>query len=248
MTKSNFEMDLQTMITKAILLLIFTFSFSVKADIVDTPRFKVSGVVVVWAGDHLGNTMVSDLIIGGIDLLPQNPLPIVVGSLSSVPGLPLGETQVGYLDLTDAFAELNNTQSKTASLWQSSFLVASNTAFTIKAQLLSDGDSTNINADSIYRTLFVGRTGVEGDTKFGSAAQYPHSRNTDQAGVQNNGYLSNLTMQRTVFSGDRKTASADGTIAEQSVRFTSIYNTKESANSSEISSYVANVLYTVSIP
>lgn len=239
--------------------------------VVDRPAFSVGGVVIVWGGDGAGNARVNDFIIAAsdgssLDLIGSDVTPVVTGSLDSfstvsaaslaVSGQTLNDQgTIGVLDAGDSFAEFSPSETVTTRLdrLSSSFYVASNTAFSIKAIATLDtvNSSSQANLNDIYRTMTVRQSGTdaEGTLSYGSSSQYPHSDDSPLGGVINNGFLNTLSTEKLVFQGDRATAIDSGTIADQSVRFTNTYE-MASGDGFEVGTkkITANVVYTVAIP
>lgn len=245
---------------------------------IDRPHFKVDGVAIVWAADA-GQTapIVSDFVIGqngsNTDLISSDVHTVVTGSLDPldesfpdgagatlrvqrVQGGPNQTTRQGDRftssdDVLNPFGLRANTDVRTIrSDILSSFYVASNTAFNIDVVSSSVGDPADLNL--IRLRMRLTRTGTDGGLSFGSAAQLPHSGNTDRSGVQWGGYrrLSTLTAGRDIFRGNRKTAASAGSIADQSVRFDLDYrwNTGNIDLSDGTFDVAADVVYTVYIP
>ncbi|MEO1304809.1 MAG: hypothetical protein AAFV37_07530 [Pseudomonadota bacterium] len=245
---------------------------------IDRPHFKVDGVAIVWAADA-GQTapIVSDFVIGqngsNTDLISSDVHTVVTGSLDPldesfpdgagatlrvqrVQGGPNQTTRQGDRftssdDVLNPFGLRANTDVRTIrSDILSSFYVASNTPFNIDVVSSSVGDPADLNL--IRLRMRLTRTGTDGGLSFGSAAQLPHTGNTDRSGVQWGGYrrLSTLTAGRDIFRGNRKTAASAGSIADQSVRFDLDYrwNTGNIDLSDGTFDVAADVVYTVYIP
>lgn len=238
-----------------------------QASIVDTPVFTVTGVVIVWGGDGSGNASVGDFIVnsgsGSLDLINAGVQPVITGTLTSALVSPSSDLSVsgqtlddqgvvGELDVGDSYSSFSPNEQVTTSIgkFQSSFYVASNTAFTIRAKATLDTATSSAGASlsDVYRTLVIDRFGTDGGLSYGLSSQFPHSGNTSTSGVLNNGFLHGLTSETMVFQGDRSTAVGSGTIADQSVRFTNIYEIAAGGFEVDKSSLVANVVYTVAIP
>jgi len=264
MLKQNFK--------KAVLISAMAASFglstSSNASIIDTPVFQVLGAVIVWGGDNSGtNGSVRDFIIdtagGNVDLIAGNVIPVMTGTLNSyapavdgIAGLSVTNQTLtdansnGVIDAGDSFSAFAPSETLGNSLddQKSSFYVASNTAFTIKATAVNHVDSTGSLAD-ITRTMTVKQQSANGDTvAFGSASQLPNTGGA-AAGITANGTLNALSTETVVFTGDQRTANAAGTIAEQSVEFT---NTYALANGVDLTNgtglLAATVTYTIAIP
>ncbi len=238
-----------------------------QASIIDRPVFKIPGVVIVWGGDGTGNASVGDFIInsgaGSLDLVNGSVQPVITGTLTSalasttanlsVSGQTLDDQGVtGVLDVGDSYSAFspNETVSTSVSKFQSSFYVASNSAFTIRAQATLDTaeSSSNASLGDVYRSLAIQRFGTDGGLSYGSASRFPHSGDSATSGVVNNGFLNSLINEKLVFEGDRSTAVAGGTIADQSVRFTNTYEIASGGFELDANNIVANVVYTVAIP
>lgn len=231
------------------------------ASVIDNPVFELLGAVVVWGGSDDGSTwQVNDFIIGdgstGTDLIPTDVNPVVTGELTlfaptgeliSTSGIDLQDTSGdGIIDTLATIPGINegglvHSASATQS---SSFYVASNTAFSISASIIS-GDTDSLN--NISRTMTVTEDGnADVSQTFGSAAQLPA---TDiNAAISGNGPLSNILSSGLVFTGDRPTATAPGSIAAQSVQFTNTYSLVNQEFSAGPQTYEAVVSYTVAIP
>ena len=245
---------------------------------IDHPHFKVDGVAIVWAADA-GQTapIVSDFIIEqdgpNVDAISTDVHTVVTGSLDAldesfpegagatlriqrVQGGPNQTTRQGDRftssdDVLNPFRLRANTDVRTIrSDILSSFYVASNKAFNIDVVASAIGDPVDLNR--IRLRMRMTQTGNDGGLSFGSAAQLPHTGGTKRSGVQWGGYrrLSTLTGGRDIFRGNRRTAAAAGSIADQSVRFDLNYrwNTGNIDLSDGTFDVEADVVYTVYIP
>lgn len=247
-------------------------------DTVDRAHFNVDGVAIVWAADSTGTTpIVSDFVVGAgggsSDLIGTDVHTVVTGSLDALdesfadgagaalriqrsPGNPNQTTRQGdrftsNADVLNPFQIGNNTDVRTIrSEILSSFYVASNAAFNIDVVSSAIGDPADLNL--IRLRMRMTQSGNDDGLAFGSAAQIPHTGNTDRSGVQWGGYrrLSTMTGGRDIFRGNRRTAASVGTIAEQSVRFDLDYrwNTGNIDLSAGTFDVEAEVVYTVYIP
>jgi hypothetical protein len=248
------------------------------SDIIDRPHFNVEGVAIVWAADDSGTSpIVSDFIVedNGVnsDLINTDAYTVVTGSLEAlnesfedgagatlriqnIQGGPNQTTRQGdrFTSADDAlnpFQLRANTDVRTIrSDILSSFYVATNKAFNIDVVASSLGDPSDL--DLIRLRMRLAQSGNDGGLSFGGAAQFPHSGNSNRAGVQWNGYrrLSRLTAGRDIFRGNRRTAAATGSIVDQSVRFDLDYrwNTGNIDLSDGTFDVEAEVIYTVYIP
>ena len=254
------------------------FSPASFGDSVDRAHFKVDGVAIVWAADSTGATpIVSDFVVGASggssDLIGTDVHTVVTGSLDALdesfadgagaalriqrsPGQPNQTTRQGdrftsNTDVLNPFRVGNNTDVRTIrSEIESSFYVASNAAFNIDVVSPTLGDPADLNL--IRLRMRMTPSGNDDGVSFGSAAQIPHTGNTNRSGVQWGGYrrLSTMTGGRDIFRGNRRTAASVGTIADQSVRFDLDYrwNTGNIDLSAGTFDVEAEVIYTVYIP
>eukprot|EP00903_Cladosiphon_okamuranus_P002940 g2938.t1 len=248
------------------------------ADTIDRPHFNVDGVAIIWAADASGaSPIVSDFVIGNggssTDLISGDVHTVVTGSLDAldesfedgtgatlriqnIPGSGNQTTRQGDRftsadDVLNPFQVGVNTDVRTIrSDILSSFYVASNAAFNIDVIASAVGDPADL--DLIRLRMRLTPSGNDDGLGFGSAAQFPHTGNTDRSGVQWGGYrrLSRLTGGQDIFRGNRRTALTPGTIAEQSVRFDLDYrwNTGNIDLSDGTFDVEADVIYTVYIP
>ncbi|MCB1756654.1 MAG: hypothetical protein KDJ38_14115 [Gammaproteobacteria bacterium] len=234
------------------------------ASIVDNPVFKVLGAVVVWGGDGSGSAAsVQDFIVGSgasaVDLIAGDVTPVMTGTLNSfaptaggmlnIDGVSVDSNSDGVLDASDTLSAFSPTSalSNSNGLQQSSFYVASNTPFNIKAIAVLDtaNSTTGASLGSIDRTMSIATSGTAGSIAFGSKAQHPHSGGN---GISMNGGLNNLSTEQLVFTGDQRTASDAGSIADQSVQFTNTYAVSNQGLESGISQVAATVTYTIAMP
>lgn len=248
------------------------------SDVIDRPHFNVDGVAIVWAADSGTTTpIVSDFIIenGAVntDLINTDVHTVVTGTLNAldesfadgtgatlriqnIQGGPNQTTRQGDRftssdDTLNAFRLRANTDVRTIrSDILSSFYVATNKAFNIDVVSAAIGDPADLNL--IRLRMRMTQSGNDDGLSFGSAAQIPHSGNGAASGVQWGGYrrLSTLTGGRDIFRGNRRTAIAAGSIADQSVRFDLDYrwNTGNIDLSDGTFDVEAEVIYTVYIP
>lgn len=211
---------------------------------------------------------------GDRDLIAGDAYTVVTGTLVStsdginsagtipyrLDGLAGGSTVMdsngdGISNAADSFTPIELTPGATARVdgttSRSSFYVASNTAFSIDARAQLAG--TN-NIVLLFVTAMEMQVTLSGDDglAFGSAAQYPHTGGPT-GGVTNYPSLWSLLTGRNVFTGNRRTASGRGSLADQSVRFDLAY----SIPSTNLSGYdlslgtfdfEVEVTYTVFIP
>ncbi|MEO1553620.1 MAG: hypothetical protein AAFR82_06755 [Pseudomonadota bacterium] len=248
------------------------------SETVDRPHFNIDNVAIVWAAESSGIApIVSDFIIGGngtsTDLISTDVHTVVTGSLDALdesfadgtgatlriqnsPGSGNQTTRQGdrftsSSDVLNPFQIGNNTDVRTIrSDILSSFYVASNSTFNIDVIASAIGDPADLNL--IRLRMRMTQTGNDDGLSFGGAAQFPHTDNTNQSGVQWGGYrrLSTLTGGRDIFRGNRRTAAGPGTITDQSVRFDLDYrwNTGNIDLSDGTFDVEAEVIYTIYIP
>ena len=245
--------------------------------VVDRPHFNVDGIAIVWAADAGGTApIVTDFIIdaGGADT------DLISGDVHTVMTGTLNGTDTAFPDGTGATLRIQNSPSGNQTTRQgdrftsaadslnpfvlngntdvrtirsdilTSFYVATNKAFNIDVIAAPVGNPADLNL--IRLRMRMTQSGNDDGLSFGAAAQFPHSGNTNRAGVQWNGYrrLSTLTAGRDIFRGNRRTAASGGTIADQSVRFDLDYrwNTGNIDLSNGTFDVEADVIYTVYIP
>lgn len=247
-------------------------------DMVDRPHFKVDGVAIVWAADSSGTTPIaSDFIVEGsganVDLIGTDVHTVVTGSLDALDGsfpdgagatlrienIPgsgnqttrQGDRFTSSSDVLNPFRLDATTDVRTIrSDILSSFYVATNKAFNIDVVASAVGDPADLAL--IRLRMRMTESGTDDGFSFGSAAQFPHSGNANDSGMQWGGYrrLSLLTGGADIFRGDRRTAETPGSIADQSVRFDLDYrwNTGNIDLSDGTFDVEAEVIYTVYIP
>ena len=193
---------------------------------------------------------------GGTDLIAGDVTAVITGSLDPVDtatgATALGDTASfdpitgelsggvltegaagtdGVLDISDsltAFEIDGNTDiDGLISSHESSFYVASNTAFEIQASTtaaVTSGDFTSLSNDNIAWSIDVTQSGDDG-LAFGSAAQVPHTTSGPVATILDLGDIStDPALPTTVYEGDRRTAASIGSLAAQSVRFDLTYD------------------------
>ncbi|MEO9971648.1 MAG: hypothetical protein ABJG15_17765 [Hyphomonadaceae bacterium] len=246
-------MKLSTRLKIACVMAAFATASS-QAEIVDNPAFNIENMVIVWSADELGNApIVTDFVIrtGGAasaDLIEDDAFTVVTGTLDSTnnnpgtggfpldfTGSPTGDFNTdtnnnGVLDAGDSLSpfQLDADFSVNASTPRSSFYVASNSAFSISAEVTDvevDPVFTGFSnafldlVDVLMEVAPVGAARTDGGFTYGSAAQPPHSGG-EQAGFSTPvDLLDLLNTPTTVFAGNQRTAATPGSIADQSVRF-----------------------------
>ncbi|MEM1086792.1 MAG: hypothetical protein AAGH90_03620 [Pseudomonadota bacterium] len=216
----------------------------------DTPKFKVDGVIIVWAGDQTGTApVVSDFIVGqgqsAPDLIAADARTVVTGTLeptenaTAAGGMPFVITNTtsgdintdtdgdGRITEADAFTPLglqDITDARVdASRQSSSFYVASNTAFNIDAVSSPPGTFRDFILLNIIRlNLSSTITDTDDGLNFGSSAQAAHTGGPD-SGFAAETTLWNLRFAQTLFNGNQRTAASPGSIVDQSIRFDAEY-------------------------
>ncbi len=207
---------------------------------------------------------------GDADLITGDVHTVVTGSLTATPdalasgslldvtdptsgGVFSDNGTTGQLDAADAFTAFGLDGSTDLDLdegtLESSFYVASNTAFAIDAAA-SETAATNFTLADVAFEMSVTQSGDDG-LAFGSAAQFPHSSGATGGVSGTVTTLDDLTTAANVFTGDQRTAASAGSIAAQSVRFDVAYTLGGtdgydlSMGAGEIE---ADVTYTVFVP
>jgi len=242
------------------------------ASIIDRPHFKVLGVVIVWAADESdGSTPVAtDFVIddttgsGDTDLIGNTATDgrtVLTGTLTatadsaSTAGLGSvldiddgGPIATVDLDSPSSFSSFDVTGASItgdALTYESSFYVASNTAFAIDGVATETTQSGDFELTDIGYSMDVTVTGTDGPLTFGGNAQNPGGSFTSFAD------LSEVDGSSPVFVGAQRTAASAGTIVGQSVRFDATYTLGAggaydlSQGAGEIQ---ADVVYTVYVP
>ncbi|MEM6412591.1 MAG: hypothetical protein AAF683_13770 [Pseudomonadota bacterium] len=134
--------------------------------------------------------------------------------------------------------------------FDTSFYVASNTAFAIDGQATQLNGTTDFVFNRMRVRIRVTQSGADDGFSFGTSAQFPNSGGT--AGGVQNGFrrLSTMETSRRMFTGNQATAAAPGSLADQSVRFdlTYRYNSGNIDLSDGVIEAAAEVVYTVYVP
>lgn len=195
------------------ILLSAHLTLSANASIIDNPKFKVDGIVIVWQGESgtIASAPPTANIGPAISLSPainSGPAAVITGTL-----LPLTENTPH----TQAFPLHAPAQGET------SFYVASNTAFNIDAELAG---KVTLPRQTLETLSFSMTASLEGGPLSGTGhkAQYPHSGGAKGGINPSIKTLGDLRQRTTVFTGNQRTAAKPGTIAEQSVMFSVTYD------------------------
>ena len=247
-----------------------------QASIIDNPQFRVLGVVIVWGADATGGIpIVSDFIINDDNGVNDTDLiggadvhTVVTGTLDRVADVVLTDdftvTDIanpptapaagsdGVIDVATFGAfELGPNTDVLGPTVNSSFFVASNTAFSIEAEAAAVTENGFDLAD-IGMDMSVTLTGDDG-LAFGDDAQFPHDGGAT-AGFStpaNLGVIEGTANAQTIFTGNQATAATPGSIADQSVRFDIVYSLGGGAGydlSDGAGEVEATVTYTVFVP
>jgi hypothetical protein len=219
------------------------------------------GVSGATSGDH-------DLIAGDVFTVVTGSLVPVTDGVTNPVGAPFriqapltGPTfstdtnNNGGTDINDAFSPFGlraNTDLDTTNLTiNSSFYVASNTAFSVDVQATALPGTTLAQLTNMRVTWSTALTGTDDGLTFGTAAQYPHATGGANGGrLLINRRLSTLVLPQPAYVGTRRTAATRGTISEQSVRFDLDYTYNLGAYdlSQGLFDIGATVVYTVWVP
>lgn len=243
------------------------------ASIIDRPHFKVLGVVIVWAADDAtgATPIATDFIIddaagaGDTDLIGGTDVDgrtVVTGSLTATADAASTSGLGAVLDIDDStgnvatidtaspvgFSSFDVTSAALtgdAMTYESSFYVASNTAFAIDGAATPTSQSGDFEMADIGYEMDVTVSGTDGTLTFGGNAQNPGGAFGSFAD------LSEVDGTTPVFVGTDRTAATAGSIVGQSVRFDATYTLGAggaydlSQGAGEIQ---ADVVYTVYVP
>ena len=214
---------------KGLACLIFgVLALPAAASIVHQPHFKVDGMVIVWGGNSGEVTEHAPKARLGKSVVTTLKAPVVTGIL-----LPAASTEAPETRFPMA--------TETAS--QSYFYVASNTAFSIDANLANSGFFTSDTLSQTSLSLSASLQSPE-NPEIGRKAQYPHSAGPGGGLIAETFKLSELTRRTTIFRGNQRTAARRGSIAEQSVRFDLNYTNQDPS----VSHPLPDMVFTVFVP
>jgi len=172
------------------------------AAVVDTPHFKIDGLVIVWGASDDQSTTAR---IGTQMTVAPSP-----DTQSTAP------QHMPQIPVTGQLVPVSDTDLVALSDSSMHFHVASNTAFSIDAELVSDaGRST----DALRATAFDLRASLGESERFGASAQYPHKAGPKGGMASDVRTLADLMNRTRVFTGNQPTAATTGSIMDQSVRF-----------------------------
>ncbi len=218
-----------------------------------------SGTSAATSGD-------ADLIAGNVHTVVTGSLVPVSTSWHGAQGSPMALVNLqgrpnfitdsngdGVMDANDAFTPFriraaSDTNMRRMEI-ETSFYVASNVPFAIDAVAVPEAGTPASRLGQIRLWLTTTQSGDDG-IAFGSAAQFPHTGGSTGGSGAISRQLSTMTTPRRVFTGNRRTAAARGTIAEQSVRFDLMYrfNFGNVDLSQGTFAVGAQVTYTVYVP
>ena len=204
------------------------YAAGAQANVTDTPHFKVDGVVIVWSAAGNGVQANRPTAHTGLAVHLETATDLTVTGTLVALGNPQADPLVPLKDPADG---------------QTSFFVASNTAFNIEADIIGDAQLPVQQLENISFQMTIDRQGSS-PMAFGQKAQFPHTGGATGGLATNIETLADLRKTRTLFTGNQRTARSSGTIAEQSVRFTAHYSSKTARTSSPL----PNVIYTVFVP
>ncbi|MEM8616919.1 MAG: hypothetical protein AAGF20_08285 [Pseudomonadota bacterium] len=267
------------------------FTTSSTASVIDRPHFKVLGVAVVWSGDGSGGAVANDFVIGvgtnGTDLINGDNTAVLTGTLdltndSAVAGSTLGDVlTVDGVTGDQTFSDLSTAGSMSAFdpedyaitgealVYNSSFFVASNTAFDVVASTSVTEEPTDTNSPFHSSNVGYGLSmTTSGATNFVDDDLNPATPDVNIGDEINFGSASYNTVSTvgtfnaavtsfdqvdgaTLFTGSGKTAESNGSIADQSVRFDASYTVAGGAAydmSMGAGEFDATVTYTVYVP
>jgi len=208
------------------------------ASVIDRPFFKVLGVVVVWGGtdfDQTGNAtpLVSDFVL----LTPSSGsegADLIDGDVYSV--------ITGDLDPVEGVASFDPTTGETS------------------GGTFTDNGTTGVLDAADTLTAF----GIDGDSDVGAGLVNSHTSSFYVASnakfdifAETSNVVATEDFEEGDFDGGRRTAAGPGTLAEQSVRFESVYTLDADAAQEGVQDYdlsmgvgtlQADVTYTVFVP
>ncbi|MGH1422787.1 MAG: hypothetical protein ACRBEQ_13315 [Hyphomonas sp.] len=133
----------------------------------------------------------------------------------------------GILNASDSFSAfglLNNSDTRVdATTSRSSFYVASNVPFAIDAQATPPASMLDVTMLNIVRLNMSSQVAGDDGIAFGASAQAAHSAGPTGGFAPERRLIQFLTPRR-IFTGNQRTASTDGSLADQSIRFDAEYS------------------------
>jgi hypothetical protein len=233
-------------------------------------------VLLTPASGAAGADLIGDTAVDGSTVVTGTLTEVVGGSVqvdsSVASGDPISGTGsgnytdaagagAGVLDASDTLTAfgIDGTTDVTSALvntHKSSFYVASNAAFDIFAQATNfaatgdfSGGATALTAANITYAMSVDVAGNDG-LAYGANAQDPSTGGTGVDATIDD--LSKMSASTKIFDGGRRTASAVGGLASQSVRFDNTYTLDDGTGSYDLSMGVgtvtADVTFTIFVP
>jgi len=202
------------------------------ASIVDNPKFKVDGVVIVWHGES-----------GAIAATPPTAKigPAITHStaINSSPAVITGT----LLPITANTPRAQAFPLHAPAQGETSFYVASNTAFNIDAELAGHVALPPETLDTLSFNMTASLQGGPLPAT-GHKAQFPHSGGAKGGINPAITTLGDLRQRTTVFAGNQRTAAQPGTIAEQSVMFSVAYGNPKAP----LPNNSPDIIFTVFVP
>ncbi|MEO9971647.1 MAG: hypothetical protein ABJG15_17760 [Hyphomonadaceae bacterium] len=199
------------------------------ASVTSNPHFKIDGLVIVWGANGSSTGQIGRTVQTKADAQTPvfAPVHVLTGQLDT-----LAQPDLVALDHREQH-----------------FYVASNTGFSIDAELTGHSDLTAPDLRNTEFDLSVS-LGDNGSDAFGRHAQYPHQGGARGGMNTDIRTLADLTTRKRVFTGTQRTAADSGSIAEQSVRFDMrLTRTADYAPSTAASSGIdSQIVFTVFAP
>lgn len=200
---------------KALSLLAFYLIFAcalpatspAKAEIIHHPRFKIEAMVIVWNGSSDQLAPPRSTAKTGQSLSLETAIPVISAELIPLPSAQAYDQPVPLRDSV---------------MGTTVFYVASNSGFSIDAEL-SDTFGLSLSELENLEFSMSAHLGSPDNPSIGQKAQFAHTGGAHAGFTGNVATLADLRSRRTVFRGNRATAAERGTIAEQSVRFETVY-------------------------
>lgn len=207
---------------------LFSLASRVNADIIHHPHFKIDAMVIVWSGpaDQLATPRLQ--IRTGKSVRINTAMPVISADLIPLP------TQSRYDEPVPLRDNLMGT---------TSFYVASNSAFSIDAQLSAPMGFTDADLANLEFKMSA-HLGSAQNAAIGQRAQYAHSGGENAGFASNIRSLADLRTRTTVFHGNQRTAAARGTIAQQSIRFETAYRARQNTAIAAL----PDIVFTVFVP
>jgi hypothetical protein len=234
-----------------------------------------AGSAVPVVSDFIINTGTGAVPTSDRDLISGDVHTVVTGSLiptkdavNSVGTMPFLITNTaqgtvdtdtnndGILNASDAFTPFglrpNSDTVVDTTASRSSFFIASNTPFAIDARATAASTPLATTLLNIVRLQLTSTVSGNDGLAFGTQAQAAHTGGPN-AGFSIERPLSQFTAGRRIFTGNRRTALARGSLADQSIRFDATYTIRAASLSGYDLSlgtfdFEVDVVYTVFVP